>query len=45
MEQKAREEISKVLNFINDELGNLNEKIKPQEAAAADEPVESSEVE
>ena len=38
VEQKAREEISKVLNFINNELGTFNEKIKPQEAASADEP-------
>ena len=40
VEQKAREEISKVLNFINDEFGSLNEKIKPQEATATDEPVD-----
>ena len=33
VEAKAREEISKVLNFINQELGNLNEQIKPKEAA------------
>ena len=45
VEQKAREEISKVLNFINSELGNFNQKIKPQEAetASADESVEAEE--
>jgi hypothetical protein len=43
VEQKAREEISKVLNFINNELGSFNEKIKPQETAATDEPVETEE--
>lgn len=30
VEAKAREEISKVLNYINKELGNLNEQIKPK---------------
>ncbi len=45
VETKARQEISKVLNFINDELGNLNEQIKPKESATAqtedpDEPVQ-----
>jgi transketolase len=34
VEDKARQEISKVLDFINAELGNLNEKIKPKPAAA-----------
>jgi len=48
VEQKAREEISKVLNFINAEFGNLNEKIQPKEAETAtavsdDEPVETTE--
>jgi hypothetical protein len=43
VEKKAREEISKVLDFINSELGNFNQKIKPREAAAANEPVEPHE--
>ena len=34
VETKAREEISKVLDFLNNELGNLNEQIKPKDAAA-----------
>lgn len=42
VEKKAREEISKVLNFINSELGNFNEKIKPKESAVG-EPVEQAE--
>ena len=33
VETKARQEISKVLSFINSELGNLNEQIKPKESA------------
>jgi hypothetical protein len=41
VEQKAREEISKVLNFINNELGTLNEKIKPKETTSTDEPAET----
>jgi hypothetical protein len=32
VEAKAREEISKVLSFINKELGDLSEQIKPTEA-------------
>ena len=42
VEQKARQEISKVLSFINNELGNFNEQIKPKEAETAptEEPVE-----
>jgi hypothetical protein len=43
VEAKAREEISKVLDFINQELGNLNQKIKPQDASTEPEPVESAE--
>jgi len=43
VETKAREEISKVLDFINKELGNLNQKIKPQEASTEPEPVEPAE--
>jgi hypothetical protein len=43
VEAKAREEISKVLDFINQELGSLNQKIKPQEASAEAEPVEPAE--
>jgi hypothetical protein len=43
VEVKAREEISKVLDFINTELGNLNQKIKPQEASTETEPVEPAE--
>lgn len=35
VETKARQEISKVLSFINNELGNLNEQIKPKEAATS----------
>ena len=35
VEEKARAEISKVLNFINDELGNLSEQFKPKGAEAA----------
>ena len=38
VEAKAREEISKVLNFINTELGNLNEQIKPKDAPAPSDP-------
>ncbi len=40
VEQKARAEVSKVLNFINTELDKLNQQIKPTEAAPppADEP-------
>lgn len=38
VEAKARHEISKALDFINMELGNLNEKIKPSEAAEAPPP-------
>ena len=34
VEDKARQEISKVLSFINTELGNLNEQIKPKDATA-----------
>jgi hypothetical protein len=30
VEAKARQEISKVLDFINSELGNFNEHIKPK---------------
>ena len=42
VEQKARQEISKVLSFINNELGNFNDQIKPKEAETAPtvEPVE-----
>jgi hypothetical protein len=36
VETKAREEISKVLTFINTELGKLNQKVTPQQT----EPVE-----
>ena len=43
VETKAREEISKVLDFINQELGNLNQKIKPQEASATPDPEEPGE--
>lgn len=46
VEQKARAEVSKVLSFINNELGNLNEQIKPKESettTAASKPVESNE--
>ena len=45
VEQKAREEISKVLGFINSELGSLNEKIKPTETTAAAEPEAESKIE
>jgi hypothetical protein len=42
VEAKAREEISKVLSFLNEELGNLNEQIKPKdvEPQPEDETVE-----
>ena len=41
VEAKARQEISKVLSFINQELGSLNEQIKPEEATTPpSEPVE-----
>lgn len=42
VEQKARSEISKVLDFINQELSNLNDQIKPNEASetVTEEPVE-----
>ena len=45
VETKARQEISKALSFIDDELGKLNEQIKPKEATTSqtvepDEPVE-----
>jgi hypothetical protein len=40
VEAKARDEISKVLSFINNELGNLNEQIKPKGAESSSEPVE-----
>jgi hypothetical protein len=43
VEAKAREEISKVLDFINTELGNLNQKIKPQETSTEPEPAEPAE--
>ena len=43
VEAKAREEISKVLDFINQELGNLNQKIKPQDASATPDPEEPAE--
>ena len=43
VEAKARDEISKVLDFINKELGNFNQKIKPQEASTEPEPVEPAE--
>ena len=44
VEAKAREEISKVLDFINSELGKLNDQIRPKETAApASEPVEPEE--
>ena len=43
VEAKAREEISKVLDFINKELGNLNQNIKPQEASSEPKPVEPDE--
>lgn len=38
VETKAREEISKVLNFINTELGKLNQKVAPSV-----DPVENTE--
>ena len=38
VEAKARQEVSKVLDFINQELGNLNEQIKPKHASAKPEP-------
>lgn len=40
VEAKARQEISKVLDFINQELGNLNQQIKPKETSAKPEPDE-----
>jgi hypothetical protein len=42
VEQQARSEISKVLNFINQELSNLNDQIKPNAApeTVAEEPAE-----
>lgn len=42
VEQKAREEISKVLSFINTELSSLNQHIKPKDTdpAPSDKPVE-----
>ena len=42
VEQKARSEISKVLDFINQELSNLNDQIKPNETSetVTEEPVE-----
>jgi len=42
VETKARQEISKVLSFINNEFGNLNEQIKPSdpETTQTDEPDE-----
>jgi septation ring formation regulator EzrA len=43
VEAKAREEISKVLNFINTELGKLNQKVTPQPSEPV-EPAENSEV-
>ena len=43
VETKAREEISKVLDFINTELGSLNQKIKPQETSTEPEPAEPAE--
>jgi hypothetical protein len=39
VEQKARDEISKALNFINSELGNLSQKISQQPAESV-EPTE-----
>ena len=42
VEAKARDEISKVLSFINNELGNLNEQIKPKDKTETpSDPVES----
>ena len=43
VEAKAREEISKVLDFINQELGNFNQKIKTQQTSAKPERTESAE--
>ncbi len=43
VEEKAREEISKVLNFINTELSNLNEQIKPKENKSEVPPSETVE--
>ena len=34
VEEKARAEVSKVLNFLNTELSKLNDQIKPTEAAS-----------
>ena len=48
VETKARQEISKVLDFINQELGNLNQQIKPKETSAkpgAEEPAEGPKTE
>jgi hypothetical protein len=43
VEAKARDEISKVLHFINAELGKLNQKVTPQPSEPVD-PVEDSEI-
>ena len=43
VEAKARDEISKVLDFINTELGSLNQKIKPQETSTEPESAEPAE--
>lgn len=43
VEAKAREEISKVLTFINAELGKLNQKVSAQPSEPV-EPAEDSEI-
>lgn len=43
VEEKARQEISKVLSFINTELGKLNQKVAPQQSEPV-EPADDAEV-